>query len=99
MATVVYRCDICEMAEKRQPVLSPAGTDDDSARVAGWRIGASQAKERNVVCPECAGTDEGYWDRRMLDVAYMSGMHRFLLPGSGEEAAAVSQAHREAGAP
>jgi len=68
----VYRCDICHMAENRDEVK--LGSDDDSARVAGWRIGASKSKERNVICPECAGTDEDYWDRRLLNVAHNSGM-------------------------
>jgi hypothetical protein len=83
---ILYRCDICEQAERREPIPSPAaGSDDDSARVAGWRIGSSQAKPRNVICPECAGTDEDYWDRRLLDTAYRSGMASFILGDPGEE--------------
>lgn len=75
--STVYRCDICRMAESRDK--AKLGSDDDSARFVGWRIGATQAKPRNVICPECAGTDEEYWDRRLLDTAYMSGMARFIL--------------------
>lgn len=76
----IYRCDSCDMAETREVIPSPAiGSDDDSARVVGWRIGATQSKPRNVICPECAGTDEDYWDRRLVDTAYRSGMARFLL--------------------
>jgi hypothetical protein len=81
---ILYRCDICEQGERRDRVR--LGSDDDGARVAGWRIGATQSKERNVICPECAGTDEEYWDRRLLDVAYMSGMASFMLNDPGSEA-------------
>lgn len=75
----IYRCDICDMAEERQRIPTPAiGSDDDSARCVGWRIGATQAKQRNVICPECSGIDEDYWDRKVLSVAAMSGMYGTL---------------------
>lgn len=77
MKGVLYRCDHCNQAERRDPVR--LGSDDDSARVAGWRIGATAAKDRNVLCPECAGTDEDYWDRRLLETAYRSGMASIIL--------------------
>ncbi len=82
--SVVYRCDICDMAERREPIESPAaGTDDDSARAAGWRIGASQSKPRNVICPECAGTDISYWDRKVIAAANYAGM-RINLAGDSD---------------
>jgi hypothetical protein len=61
---IAYTCDHCGQTEHRRPVNPLVGTDDDSARVAGWRIGATQAKQRNVICPECAGTNEDYWADR-----------------------------------
>jgi hypothetical protein len=84
--SIVYRCDICHMAENREPLKSPAaGTDDDSARAAGWRIGASKSKPRNVICPECAGTDNDYWDRRLINVAHKSGMAGLIRNHSEEK--------------
>jgi hypothetical protein len=81
--STVYRCDICRMAEERKP--AQLGSDDDSARVVGWRIGATKSNPRNVICPECAGTDEEYWDRKVLSVAAQSGMY-FAIGVPGGEA-------------
>lgn len=67
-----YRCDYCARVEQRATV--PWGAQDDSARTAGWRIGPTAKKDRNVICPECAGTDEEYWDRMTLNVAYAAGI-------------------------
>ncbi len=79
MSGILYRCDICDMAEERQPIPSPVvGTDDDSARAAGWRIGASKSKPRNVICPECSGVDCGFWDRKVLAGVNAAGMRGLL---------------------
>lgn len=81
---LVFECKHCERQERRSPV--PLGTVDDSARVAGWRIGVYRDDRIGVgpggcgedvrveICPECAGTDEGYWDRRTMSVAYQAGI-------------------------
>jgi hypothetical protein len=71
---IPYTCDCCGRTEYRTLVHLKAGTNDDSARIAGWRIGATQAQPRNVICPECAGLDVGYWDRQTLTVARMAGV-------------------------
>jgi len=75
--STVYRCDICRMAEERKP--AQLGSDDDSARVVGWRIGATKSNPRNVICPECAGIDVSYWDRKVLAAADQSGMRGALV--------------------
>lgn len=83
--SLVYRCDICHMAEQREPVPSPVvGTDDDSARAAGWRIGATKSNPRNIICPECAGTDVAYWDRKVLSAADQAGL-RGVLSGHPDD--------------
>lgn len=71
---VTYRCAPCDRVEQRKPIHPNVGTDDDSARVAGWRIGSTPAKPRVLICPECSGVDEDYWDRQTLAVAYMAGI-------------------------
>lgn len=68
-----YKCNHCDRGETRH-ISTAAGGSDNSARVAGWRIGATPNNPRNVICPECAGTDEDYWDRRTLTVAYSAGI-------------------------
>lgn len=83
--TIRYECDACGCVEDRQKISDAAGGTDASARVVGWRIGASQSKPRNVICPECAGTDEEYWDRITLSQAYMAGVNYgnpMVMPGS-----------------
>lgn len=82
---VRYACDACDRIEDRPKVSDALGGSDASARVAGWRIGATQSKPRNVICPECAGTDEEYWDRITLSIAYQAGIDfgsPMVVPGS-----------------
>lgn len=62
----LWQCDICDQDERRPVIATGLGSMDDSARVAGWRIGPGGTP---VICPECAGTDPGYWDERILDGA------------------------------
>jgi hypothetical protein len=83
--TVRYVCDSCDRAEDRLKISAAAGGTDASARVAGWRIGATQSKPRNVICPECADTDPEYWDRITLSIAYQAGIdygNPVVMPGS-----------------
>jgi hypothetical protein len=85
VSDVRYTCDHCDRAEDRPKVSDKLGGADASARVAGWRIGATQTKPRNVICPECAGTDEDYWDRITLSIAHMAGIdagNPQILPGT-----------------
>jgi hypothetical protein len=66
----IYRCTACDRQETRPtPRL---GSTDSSARVAGWRI--SIGEPRVLVCPECADTDEGYWDRQTIAMAVQAGI-------------------------
>ena len=58
----------------RTKVPAGLGTDDESARVVGWRIGVTQGGTKQVICPECTGVDEDYWDRQTLGVAYAAGI-------------------------
>ncbi len=69
--TRIYACNGCRRQEERPPVAS--GTDDDSARVAGWRIGVNGRGEKQKICPVCVGTDAGFWDRQTVAVAAMAG--------------------------
>lgn len=83
--SVRYQCDSCDRAEDRPKIAVAAGGTDASARVAGWRIGVSQSKPRNVICPECADTDPEYWDRITLSLAHMAGIdsgNPMVMPGS-----------------
>lgn len=85
--SVRYKCDACDRVEDRNKISDAAGGNDASARVAGWRIGATQSKPRNVIRPECAGTDEEYWDRITLSIAYMAGIDAgspMVMPGTPE---------------
>lgn len=68
----VYRCRSCNRQESRKAIPSKLGSTDSAARVAGWRI--SIGEPRVLICPECADTDEDYWDRRTLDQAYAAGI-------------------------
>lgn len=68
----IYECVGCNRQERRSKPTS--GTDDDSARAAGWRIGTNGKGERQKFCPECSGVDEEYWDRRTLAVAFQAGI-------------------------
>ena len=77
---IPYLCNHCGRTEFRLWVSPTAGGADASARVAGWRIGASQAKPRNVVCPACAGTDEAYWDRQTVGMALRAGVDAGRTP-------------------
>lgn len=71
---VRYTCTECDRTEDRAKVPTGVGTDDESARIAGWRIGTTQSGKKQVICPECSGFDEDYWDRRTLNVAYAAGI-------------------------
>lgn len=82
-----YECDGCNRVEDRPKISEKVGGTDASARVAGWRIGATQAKSRNVICPECADTDPEYWDQITLSQAYMAGVDHgnpMVMPGSAQ---------------
>lgn len=67
----LFTCDNCDRSEEIK--VPAAGTTEEVARVAGWRIGAPYSTPRKY-CPECVGTDEDYWDRRTLAVAYQAGI-------------------------
>lgn len=69
-----YECAGCDRQEQRQKVPTSMGTDDDSARAAGWRIGPSGQGDRQEICPACSGVDVEYWDRRTLSVAFQAGI-------------------------
>jgi hypothetical protein len=80
---VRYTCTECDRVEDRARVNPAVGTDDESARISGWRIGTTQGGKRQIICPECAGTDEEYWDRQTLNVAYMAGIDAGNLAWGG----------------
>lgn len=61
---IPYTCDHCAETDYRDMVPTGGGSQDDSARVAGWRIGVTSSRARHVICPQCAGTDVDYWLRR-----------------------------------
>lgn len=65
-----FRCDNCNRAAEYGP--NPFGPTEESARVAGWRIGLPLAPA--CYCPECVGTDAEYWQRRTLDLAAQAGV-------------------------
>ena len=67
------RCDNCHRAADYSP--NPFGPTEESARVAGWRIGRPYGVVESLCyCPVCVGTDEGFWERRTLTVAYQAGI-------------------------
>jgi hypothetical protein len=71
----IYECTAgCKRQENRTKVPASMGTDDDSARAVGWRIGVNGQGDRQEICPECSGVDEEYWDRRTLTTAYAAGI-------------------------
>lgn len=71
---IPYTCDHCGRVEYRPLIHPKAGTPDDSARVAGWRVGATPAKPRVVWCPACAGTEPGYWARLTAEALAAVGL-------------------------
>jgi hypothetical protein len=71
---IPYLCDGCGRTDYRYPPPVAAGTADDSARCAGFRISATPANPRNVICPACAGTDPDYWNRQVLAMARQAGI-------------------------
>lgn len=83
MNGVIYTCSYCGRQERRAPVPAAAGGDDASARAVGWRIGVHPEQGRVVVCPECSGADEQYWDRRTLGIAYAAGIDAGNPPWGG----------------
>jgi hypothetical protein len=52
-------------------VLATATTVDEPAEALARR---PPLAPRQTICPECAGVDEEYWDRRTLSVAYQAGI-------------------------
>jgi hypothetical protein len=71
---VRYTCTNCDRAEDRAKIPAGIGTGDESARIAGWRIGTTLGGKRQVICPGCLGADEDYWGRKTLGVAYAAGI-------------------------
>ncbi len=82
-ATRIYKCPFCGRQEKRETPPKGYGTDDDSARTAGWRIGVN-GHGRQTICPECADVDDNYWDRRTLTTAYAAGIDAGNTAWGGE---------------
>lgn len=77
----LYVCRHCGRAEDRPRIRE--GSDDDSARVSGWRIGPTPNMRRSVICPACASTDPKYWTRpKPARLAPATG-HRLVLPAAG----------------
>ncbi len=72
--TRAYKCVGCGRQEQRETPPKGYGSADDSARTAGWRIGATGRAARQEICPECADVDDNYWDRRTLTTAYAAGI-------------------------
>lgn len=66
-----FRCDNCQRAAEYGP--NPCGPTEESARVAGWRLGAPYGSPA-CYCPECVDSDAGYWTRRTLDLAAQAGV-------------------------
>lgn len=71
---VPYTCRHCRRTHQRTHVKPELGGNDASARIAGWRLGPGDPDERDQICPECAGTDEDYWDDMTLFIAGMAGI-------------------------
>lgn len=67
-----YECQACRRFHTYESGF--AGPALDAARVAGWRFGRNCARDPVVYCPECVGTDDDFWDRMTLDMAYMAGI-------------------------
>ena len=69
---VQFICDECGRVATYSP--NPFGPTEESARVAGWRIGSCCGGKKLAYCPVCAGTDAGFWDRRTLGLAAQAGV-------------------------